>query len=101
MPTPNRDYVMTEYHFRLTVVGPWTTPLSDEQLLDATDALGRAGCDDCSVSVRDQSLELEFDRLHESLQEAIVSAIHDVERAGFVVESIEMDRDAVVPVGSS
>lgn len=41
-------------------------------------------------------MELEFDRPHQSLQEAIASAVRDVERAGFRVESIEMDREAVL-----
>ena len=92
---------MTEYHFRLILRGPMTGELSDEELLDATDALGEAGCNDCSISVHGRGLELEFDRDHQSLQKAIASAIHDVERAGYVVESIQMDRDAVLPVGSS
>jgi len=92
---------MTEYHFRLILGGPFTGQLSDEELLAATDALGEAGCDDCSISVHGQGLELEFDREHQSLQEAIASAIHDVERAGYVVESIQMDRDAVLPIRSS
>ena len=92
---------MTEYHFRLILSGPFPEQLSDEELLDVTDALGEAGCDDCSISVHGCGLELEFDRVHQSLQEAIASAIHDVERAGYVVESIQMDRDAVLPVGSS
>jgi hypothetical protein len=92
---------MTEYQFRLILSGPFTGLLSDEELLDATDALGEAGCDDCSVSVRGRGLELEFDRVHQSLQEAIASAINDVEKAGYVVESIEMDRDAVLPIRSS
>jgi hypothetical protein len=92
---------VTEYHFRLTLSGPFPGHLSDEELLDVTDALGEAGCDDCSISVHGQGLELEFDRVHQSLQDAIASAIHDVERAGYVVESIQMDRDAVLPVESS
>lgn len=84
---------MTEYQFRLILSGPFAGQLSDEELLDVTDALGEAGCDDCSISVHGQGLELEFDRVHHSLQEAIASAIHDVERAGYAVESIQMDRD--------
>jgi hypothetical protein len=91
---------MTEYHFRLIVSGPFSAVPSDEELLDATDALGEAGCDDASVGVHADGLELEFDRAHHSLQEAITSAIQDVERAGFRVQSIEMDRDAVLPAGS-
>lgn len=91
---------MTEYRFRLIVGGAFSDPISDEELLDATDALGSVGCEDCSISAHDNGLELEFDRLHHSLQEAIVSSIQDVEKAGFVVESIQMDRDAVLPTGS-
>ncbi len=91
---------MTEYHFRLILSGPFTGQLSDEELLDATDALGAAGCDDCSISAHGGGLELEFDRVHQSLEEAIASAIHDVERAGYVVERIQMDRDAVLPIRS-
>ena len=89
---------MAEYHFRLILSGPFSEPLSDEELLDATDALGAAACKDSTISVRGRGLELEFDRERPSLQEAIASAIQDVERAGFVVESIQMDRDAVLPV---
>ena len=92
---------MTEYQFRLILSGPFPGQLSDEELLDATDALGKAGCDDCSISVHGRGLELEFDRVHQSLEEAIASAIHDVERAGYAVESIRMDRDAVLPLRSS
>jgi hypothetical protein len=93
--------VMTEYRFHLVARGPFTGRLSDEELLDATDALGAVGCDDCSVSVHGRGLELEFDREHQSLQEAIASAIRGVEKAGFVVESVQMDRDAVLSVGSA
>ena len=91
---------MTEYRFRLILSGPFSAELTNEELLDATDALRAAGCDDATVSVHAKGLELEFDRHHQSLQEAIASAIRDVERAGFHVESIQMDREAVVPVGS-
>jgi len=92
---------MTEYHFRLIVRGPFSAQISDEELLDATDALGAAGCDDASIGVHADGLELEFVRSRESLQEAIASAVRDVERAGFRVESIEMDREAVLPAGTS
>jgi hypothetical protein len=61
---------MTEYHFRLIVSGPFPGQLSDEELLDVTDALGATGCDDCSIQA--------------------------VEEAGYVVESVQMDRDAVL-----
>lgn len=91
---------MTDYRFRLILSGPFSDELTNDELLDATDALGAADCDDASIGVHANGLELEFDRSHHSLQEAIVSAVHDAERAGFHVESIEMDREAVVPVRS-
>ena len=91
---------MTEYRFRLILSGPFSEELSNDELLDATDALGAAGCDDASISVHAEGLKLEFDRTHQSLQEAIASAVQDAERAGFTVKSIEMDREAVVPVDS-
>jgi hypothetical protein len=89
---------MTEYHFCLIVHGNFAAPVSDEDLLDATDALGETGCDDCSIGVHAEGLELEFDRTHHSLQEAIASAIRDVERAGYTVESVRMDRNAVLAI---
>jgi hypothetical protein len=89
---------MTEYRFRLILTGPFSDDVTNEELLDATDALGATGCDDASISVHTRGLELEFDRAHQSLQEAIASAVEDAEQAGFCVGSIEMDREAVVPV---
>ena len=91
---------MTEYRFRLILSGPFSDNLTNDELLDATDALGATGCDDASISVHADGLELEFDRSHHSLEKAIASAVEDVERAGFHVESIEMDRESVVPVDS-
>ena len=91
---------MTEYRFRLILSGPFSSEVTDDELLDATDALGAAGCDDASISIHPQGLELEFDRSRPSLQEAIASAVQDAEKAGFRIESIEMDREAVVPAGS-
>ena len=91
---------MATFRFRVILSGPFADPVTDDELLDATDVLGDAGCTDCSISVRGRRLELEFERAGESLQGAISSAIHDVERSGYVVEAIEMDRDAL-PVGSS
>ena len=91
---------MIEYRFRLVLSGPFSEELANEELLDATDSLGAAGCDDALISVHANGLELEFDRCHQSLEQAIASAVQDVEKAGFRVESIEMDREAVVPAGS-
>ena len=91
---------MDEYRFRLIVSGTFSAELTNEELLDATDVLGAAGCDDASISVHPNGLELEFDRVGDSLQDAIASAVRDVEQAGFRVESIELNREAVLPAAS-
>src|SRR3972149_2338654 len=39
---------------------------------------------------------LEVDRQHRSLFEAIVSAIEHVERAGYHIERIELEREAII-----
>ena len=90
----------TIYHFRLVVQGPLSRPVTEVELLDATDRLGETGCDDAAVAPRGGELELEFDRAFPSLQEAIVSAVRDVERAGFRVRCVEMDRDDALHVAS-
>ena len=88
---------MTEYRFRLILSGPFSDEVTNDELLAATGALGAAGCDDASIGVHANGLELEFDRSHQSLQEAIASAVRDAEQAGYLVKSIEMDREAVIP----
>jgi hypothetical protein len=40
-------------------------------------------------------MELLFERAADSLQEAIASAISDVERTGYRVSKIEMERGAI------
>ena len=83
---------MTDYQF--SVVIP-TMPMAPEEILDATDALGNAGCTDASVRGHADGIELLFERAAESLQAAISSAIADVERAGFRVSKVEMEREAI------
>ncbi len=90
----------TEYRFRLQIRGKFSHPVTKGELLDATDVLGEAGCDDAAVGIRGHSVELEFDRRHDSLQDAIASAVKDVESAGYRVESIEMDRDDALAAAS-
>ena len=64
-------------------------------LLDATDALGNTGCTDASIRGHSEGLELLFERAAESLQAAISSTIGDVERAGFTVCKLEIEREAI------
>jgi hypothetical protein len=69
--------------------------MTHEQILDATEALGNAGCTDASIRGHAQGMELLFDRQADTLQAAISSAISDVERAGYKVGKVEMEREAI------
>ena len=83
---------MNEYHFSVFVDH---APMSHDEILDATDSLGNAGCTDASVRGHSQGLELLFARSAESLQAAIATAVKDVEAAGFRVSRVEMEREAI------
>jgi hypothetical protein len=83
---------MPEYRFSLIVA---TVPLSHEEILDATDALGEAGCTDASLRGHAQGMELLFERTADSLQAAISSAIAAVEGSGYRVVRVEMEREAI------
>ena len=84
---------MSAYRFSVIVV---TSEMTHEDILDATDALGNAGCTDASIRGHAEGLELLFERPGDSLQAAISSAITDVERAGYRVSRIELEREAIV-----
>jgi len=83
---------MTAYQF--SVIIP-TVLMTADEILDATDVLGNAGCIDASIRGHTTGIELLFERTAESLQAAIASAISDVERAGYRVSKIEMEREAL------
>lgn len=83
---------MREYRFSVIVPVP---PMTHEKILDATDALGEAGCTDASIRGHADGMELIFERSADSLQSAISSAISDVEQAGFRVSKIEMERESI------
>jgi hypothetical protein len=83
---------MREYSFALIVAA---SPKTDEEILDATDALGEAGCTDASIRGHAEGMEVLFDRRAPSLQTAISTAIGAVEQAGFRVIRLEMEREAI------
>jgi hypothetical protein len=83
---------MVAYQF--SVIIP-TVLMTADEILDATDVLGNAGCTDASIRGHTNGIELLFARTAESLQAAIASAISDVERAGYRVSKIEMEREAL------
>lgn len=83
---------MLEYRFSVIVPSP---AMTHDQILDAADALGDAGCTDASIRGHADGMELVFHRAAESLQAAISSAISDVERAEFRVSKVEMERESI------
>ena len=83
---------MADYQFSVIIPTP---PMTDEDILDATDTLGNAGCLDASIRGHADGMEILFERAAESLQAAISSAISDVERAGYRVSKVEMEREFI------
>ena len=83
---------MSEYRFSVIVSTPTMT---QDEILDATDALGDAGCTDASIRGHADGMELLFERAADSLQAAIASAIGDVERAGYRVTKVELERESL------
>jgi len=69
--------------------------MTHDDILDAIDVLGNAGCTDASRRGQADGMELLFERTAESFQAAIALAISDVERAGYRVSKGEMEREAI------
>ena len=84
--------MMSCYRFSVIVPAP---QMPFDEMLEATDALAEAGCTDASVRGHTTGMELLFERSADSLQAAIASAIDDVERAGYRVSKIELEREAI------
>ena len=85
---------MSDYRFSVIVQTPTPTMTHDE-ILDATDALSGAGCTDATIRGHATDTELLFERDADSLQAAISSTIADVERAGYRVSKVELEREAI------
>jgi len=66
--------------------------VSDEQ----ADALFAAGCDDGTPACCNGIAWIHFDRQAPSLEEAIRSAVGQVQAAGFTVSKIELDAASAV-----
>ncbi len=73
-----------EYDFALIVSGVPTITSEVE------DALYNAGCNDATISMQYGLLYLEFSRMANSLQQAIVSAIRNVREAGIGAEVLRI-----------
>lgn len=66
---------------------------------DQADRLFAAGCDDATPASADGIAWLHFDREAQSLEEAIRSAVGNVQSAGFLVGKIELDIESGVLTG--
>jgi predicted DNA-binding transcriptional regulator AlpA len=64
----------------------------DENTGDLEDSLYESGCDDALINFKNGAVYLEFDREASSLEEAVVSAIKDVQSS-----SLEADVSSVAP----
>ena len=62
---------MSDYRFSVLIA---MAPGIHEAILEATDALGNAGCTDASIRGHVDGMELLFERTADSLQVAIISA---------------------------
>ena len=80
---------MKKYEFTLVVSG--SLELTDEM----ADALFAAGCDDGTPGTCNGVLSIDFHREADSLEEAIRSAIANVQSAGYEVERVEIEGDAL------
>ncbi len=70
--------------------------LTAEEVTDEeADKLYEAGCDDGSILSRDGVTMVQFDRDAGTLDEALASAIRDVESVGFYVARVEIERHEV------
>ena len=79
-----------KYEFSLVLA---STPKMTEELADI---LYGAGCDDATIVERAGVAIVHFDRMAESLEEAIRLAVAHVQSAGCTVEHLEIDADAEI-----
>jgi hypothetical protein len=83
------EFMMQEHQFTIFLAAP-------EQSEDDAAALYEAGCSDGSISTSAGVTRIDFHRESTSLVDAIRSAIADIESAGFDVDRVEFQRDALV-----
>jgi hypothetical protein len=80
---------VTKFEFTLFLGG--LTEITD----DAANALYEAGCDDGSPASCDGAVWVTFHRQSDCLDDAIRSAVGDVQKAGFQIERLEIEGRAL------
>ncbi|QDS86969.1 hypothetical protein EC9_11440 [Rosistilla ulvae] len=83
---------MTEYRFRVVINHQVK---SEHEMLDLADRLAAAGCDDGHLGGHAEGVEVVFDREAESRDEAMQSAVKQIEECGLIVKRIELDREVL------
>ncbi len=86
---------MRTYEFEAILAG--VSEIMDEQ----ANTLFAAGCDDGMPASRQGRAWIHFDRKAPSLEEAIRSAVAQVQAAGLAVSKVELDADSAVSLGRS
>ena len=61
---------------------------------DLAEALFQAGCDDATFTSQNGRTWVHFDREAQSLEEAIRSAVANIQAAGLTASIVELDADA-------
>jgi hypothetical protein len=80
---------MVKYEFALILKG------SPELTEEIADQLFDAGCDDGSPGTSGGVFSIDFHRTASTLEEAIDSAIANVKSAGYAVERVEIEAEAM------
>jgi hypothetical protein len=80
---------MAKYEFTLILSG------SPELTEEAAERLFAAGCDDGTPGTCNGVFSIDFHRQAPSLEEAICSALTNVKSAGYEVERVEIEAEAV------
>lgn len=83
---------MNHYSFRVVINN---RALDEAGMLEMADLLAASGCDDASVGGHAEGAEVIFDREAPSRDEAMRSAVKQIEIAGFTVMRVELDREAI------
>jgi hypothetical protein len=89
---PNKHMKIYEFD----VVLKDTSEITDDQ----ADALFEAGCDDGSPASRGGTAWVHFDRESASLEEAIRSAVAQIQVARFRVSKVVLDAESAVSLGA-
>ncbi len=82
---------MKTYTFTIAV-----TDQTADGFEDLAEALYEAGCDDATVSLCEGTVSIDFDREAETMDEALRSAVKQVESVGCVVARVEIEDLATI-----